>query len=434
MPLLNGVGVRTVGYHAGVPDGERRRIQEAFMSGEAPVVVATNAFGMGIDKPDVRMVVHYNMPGTLEAYYQEAGRAGRDGEPADCVLLHAYADRFTHEFFTEQSFPPRKVVEEVLGALRRHADQAGVVSLPVPEFARTVSSAKGDRQVYSALRVLEEHGLVVQLVAGAAPRVRIRLIATPQRVTRELGGGKRPPELALLRRLWRAAGGEAAYRGVNLEWRDLDRLGGTAEAAIEMLDGLQSESFVEWQRLGGGEGIQILDLSTPKSRLPVDWRGLEARKARELKKLQRMQGYAYHERCRRGYVLRYFGDPAAMDRCDACDRCRDEAPLAEAEPAPSRRERRSKRANGTSADTAPASAEPLTVQQTELYERLRGLRSRLARQAELPAYCVFPDRTLRELVRRQPSTSDELLAVPGVGPAKLEQFGTAFLEALHSTE
>jgi ATP-dependent DNA helicase RecQ len=76
------------------------------MRGEARVVVATNAFGMGIDKPDVRLVVHYNMPGTLEAYYQEGGRAGRDGGPADCVLLHAYPDRFTHEFFIEQTYPP----------------------------------------------------------------------------------------------------------------------------------------------------------------------------------------------------------------------------------------------------------------------------------------------------------------------------------------
>ncbi|MBV9772595.1 MAG: ATP-dependent DNA helicase RecQ, partial [Gemmatimonadetes bacterium] len=73
--LLNGVGVRAVGYHAGIPDAERKRIQEAFMTGEVPTVVATNAFGMGIDKSDVRIVVHYNMPGNLEAYYQEAGRA-----------------------------------------------------------------------------------------------------------------------------------------------------------------------------------------------------------------------------------------------------------------------------------------------------------------------------------------------------------------------
>src|SRR5688572_30633136 len=112
--LLNGAGVRAVGYHAGLPDRDRKRIQDEFMSGKTRAVVATNAFGMGIDKPDVRIVVHYNMPGNLEAYYQEAGRAGRDGGPSDCVLLHAYKDRFTHEYFINASYPPRPAVEGTL--------------------------------------------------------------------------------------------------------------------------------------------------------------------------------------------------------------------------------------------------------------------------------------------------------------------------------
>ncbi|MBW3551852.1 MAG: ATP-dependent DNA helicase, partial [Gemmatimonadetes bacterium] len=101
--LLNRRGVPAGGYHAGIGAGERQRLQDSFMAGGLRVVVATNAFGMGIDKPDVRLVVHYNTPSTLEDYYQEAGRAGRDGRDADCVLLHAYADRFTHEFLLDQA-------------------------------------------------------------------------------------------------------------------------------------------------------------------------------------------------------------------------------------------------------------------------------------------------------------------------------------------
>src|SRR5206468_11538045 len=76
-------------------------------------IVATNAFGMGIDKPNVRLVVHHAMPGTLEAYYQEAGRAGRDGQPAEVYLLHSFPDRFTHEFFIKGAFPDRELVERV---------------------------------------------------------------------------------------------------------------------------------------------------------------------------------------------------------------------------------------------------------------------------------------------------------------------------------
>src|SRR5439155_1148587 len=106
-------------YHAGLDDERRHEVQELFISGNLQTIVATNAFGMGIDKPNVRLVVHYTMPGTLEAYYQEAGRAGRDGLPAPCVLLHAYKDRFTHEWFIKSMYPERAVVERVYRALHR---------------------------------------------------------------------------------------------------------------------------------------------------------------------------------------------------------------------------------------------------------------------------------------------------------------------------
>src|SRR5690606_39505051 len=100
-------------YHAGLDDSHRAEVQDAFMSERGRVIVATNAFGMGIDKPNVRLVVHPAIPGTLEAYYQEAGRAGRDREPATAILLHAFPDRFTHEFFIKGALPGRETVGAV---------------------------------------------------------------------------------------------------------------------------------------------------------------------------------------------------------------------------------------------------------------------------------------------------------------------------------
>ncbi len=109
--------IRSASYHAGMEDSERRRIQDAFARDRLPVIVATNAFGMGIDKPDVRMVLHHDMPESIEAYYQEAGRGGRDGAPAECVLYFAPRDRSLREFFIELQHPEPATVVEVYRAL-----------------------------------------------------------------------------------------------------------------------------------------------------------------------------------------------------------------------------------------------------------------------------------------------------------------------------
>lgn len=427
--MLNGVGVRTVGYHAGLPDADRKRLQESFMSGETPVVVATNAFGMGIDKRDVRVVVHYNMPGSLEAYYQEAGRAGRDGDPADCVLLHAYADRFTPAFFIEQAHPARKLVEETLVALRRAADDSGLCVLPAVELARLVPGAKGDRQIGSAIRILEEHGLVRRLVAGGTATVRLRLIAAPERIARELRGGTRDAELRLLRSLWRYAGKEGVYRGFEAEWWELAEMTGGRVRATALLDALQAEGFLEWRAWDDAEGVQVLDRTTPAARIPVDWRSAERRKARETKKLQQMQSYAYCKECRRGYVLRYFGDPGAMRECGACDNCLDTGltPVHADEKQPAARPRPVRVKSLPS--PSPDASSP-TPEQAELYGRLKALRSDLAREAGLPAYCIFPDRTLVELARVRPGSEAQMLGVSGVGPARLEKYGQRFLREI----
>ena len=145
-------------YHGGMTDGQREASQDAWMSGDVPVLVATNAFGMGVDKPDVRAIVHYNMPGSMEAYYQEAGRAGRDGHPSHCLLLFNYADKRIHEFFSEQSYPERGVVERVWSYLTGLGGAGSTHALGTDQIARALST-RGNRVhpmgIDSALRLLQ---------------------------------------------------------------------------------------------------------------------------------------------------------------------------------------------------------------------------------------------------------------------------------------
>ncbi|MBR3903443.1 MAG: RecQ family ATP-dependent DNA helicase [Akkermansia sp.] len=153
--------VNVVAYHAGMTDEERAFSQDAFVSGRADVVVATNAFGMGIDRSDVRFVVHFEIPGSVEAYYQEAGRAGRDGEPAACELLFNHADLKTQEFFFEGSNPPLTVIRSLYNMLRFECDPAShELHLTVDAMAERLGKEVNPMAVGTSLSYLIHAGAI----------------------------------------------------------------------------------------------------------------------------------------------------------------------------------------------------------------------------------------------------------------------------------
>jgi ATP-dependent DNA helicase RecQ len=197
---------------------------------------------------------------------------------------------------------------------------------------------------------------------------------------------------------------------------------------MPLLESLEERQFLTWDKIGAG--LYLADRTAPLSVFRIDWPVIDRRRAAETSKLMAVQKYAYTKECRRGFVLRYFGDPAARARCDGCDNCLGITAVAsEAEEEP--RQRRSKKTprHGSRAQVAeddvalgPAEERALTA--------LKTVRSRIAREEQVPAYIVFSDRTLAELAVRRPRSLSALQDVRGVGPMKLERYGARFLAAI----
>jgi ATP-dependent DNA helicase RecQ len=228
---LKTAGLRVSTYHAGMSDGVRIKAQEDFMSGRTQMIVATNAFGMGIDKPDIRFVAHYQIPGSIEAYYQEIGRAGRDGLPSTCVLLFNYADKNTHDFFIEGSYPDISTVKNVYAALLGTGQKR--IELPTAQIGK-LSGEKNEMAVQSALYMLERAGHIsreASAVRGArTPRAIVILDSAELRVDARQILGRADLERRKLRELINLCYTDYCYRAHILNYfgdRNHDRQCGT---------------------------------------------------------------------------------------------------------------------------------------------------------------------------------------------------------------
>jgi ATP-dependent DNA helicase RecQ len=380
---------------------------------------------MGIDKADLRFVVHYDIPGSIEAYYQEVGRAGRDGNPATCLLLFNYADTFTQEFFIDGSYPPRDMIERVYEVIC----QVGTDEIEMTQ--KTLAAGLGrtrsnEMAVSSCLKILEKAGRIERGMEGEH-QARVTLRIAPEQLRSQAVGKSRHQGEIVDYCLNVLNGSKDRTLLVDLDVM-AENLNFEAEQLRRHLSILHQSGSIEYRPPFRGRGLKVLS-RIPVSKLGINFQEIERRGLFERKKLKQMIDYAYTDRCLRRHILEYFGERIIGESCNNCSSCLDEgegkADTFKSFSTPVKKEKE------RSIKGKPPENPDLPCHE-DLFASLKEMRLKLARASNLPPFVIFHDRTLRAISRQLPQTTSELFAIKGCGDYKVSAYGDQTVEAVRA--
>ncbi|MBU2493672.1 MAG: RecQ family ATP-dependent DNA helicase [Bacteroidetes bacterium] len=314
-------------YHAGMAPELRRIIQDDFISGRIKIIVATNAFGMGIDKSDIRTIVHYNMPGSIESYYQEIGRAGRDGNESRVFLLYDLKDTEIQNFFVENSYPRKDEIEYIYDLIHDHGKVAvgsrpdKVIRFDENTEARINLKRISASKLNAITRVLEESGYI-KMDSNFHKNHFVRFILSQSDLKEYLKKISNDFNKEILVTILREYGNTLFDSKTIIDLEKISRSTQSNEKQIiSILENLHRIGILEYDKPSNFSSVKILEPRVLLKNLKINYSTLTEMMKFEKEKLQSMVDFVFTTECRFNYILNYFGEQLNNFKCGKCDVC-----------------------------------------------------------------------------------------------------------------